>query len=140
MSHRSETRRVRSTPAAEDGQMDAYLAEYFPILVFIGIAGAIGIAMVGASLILARQSPDPVKLSAYECGFDAFDDARRKFDVRFYLVAILFIIFDLEVAFLFPWAIALAEIGWFGFASMMAFLVLTIGFIYEWKKGALEWE
>jgi NADH-quinone oxidoreductase subunit A len=141
MSHRSETRRVRSTPAVEDGQMDAYLAEYFPILVFIGIAGAIGIAMVGASLILARQSPDPVKLSAYECGFDAFDDARRKFDVRFYLVAILFIIFDLEVAFLFPWAVALADIGWFGFASMMAFLgVLTIGFIYEWKKGALEWE
>jgi NADH-quinone oxidoreductase subunit A len=142
MSHRSETRRVPSTPATEDGpRMEPLLAEYFPILVFIGIAGAIGIAMVGASLILARQSPDPVKLSAYECGFDAFDDARRKFDVRFYLVAILFIIFDLEVAFLFPWAIALSDIGWFGFASMMAFLgVLTIGFIYEWKKGALEWE
>ena len=121
--------------------MEPILAEYFPILVFIGIAGAIAIAMVGASLILARQSPDPVKLSAYECGFDAFDDARRKFDVRFYLVAILFIIFDLEVAFLFPWAVALSDIGWFGFASMMAFLgVLTIGVIYEWKKGALEWE
>ena len=121
--------------------MEPLLAEYFPILVFIGIAGAIAIAMVAASLILARQSPDPVKLSAYECGFDAFDDARRKFDVRFYLVAILFIIFDLEVAFLFPWAVALSDIGWFGFASMMAFLgVLTIGFVYEWKKGALEWE
>jgi len=121
--------------------MEPLLAEYFPILVFIGIAGAIAIAMVAGSLILARQSPDPVKLSAYECGFDAFGDARRKFDVRFYLVAILFIIFDLEVAFLFPWAVALSEIGWFGFASMMAFLgVLTIGFIYEWKKGALEWE
>jgi NADH-quinone oxidoreductase subunit A len=142
MSHRSETRRVRSTPAVEDGpRMEPLLAEYFPILVFIGIAGAIAIAMVAGSLVLARQSPDPVKLSAYECGFDAFGDARRKFDVRFYLVAILFIIFDLEVAFLFPWAVALADIGWFGFASMMAFLgVLTIGFIYEWKKGALEWE
>jgi NADH-quinone oxidoreductase subunit A len=142
MSHRSETWRVRSTPAAEDGpRMEPLLAEYFPILVFIGIAGVIAVAMVAASLVLARQSPDPVKLSAYECGFDAFDDARRKFDVRFYLVAILFIIFDLEVAFLFPWAVALADIGWFGFASMMAFLgVLTIGFIYEWKKGALEWE
>ena len=121
--------------------MEPLLAEYFPILVFIGIAGAIAIAMVGASLILARQSPDPVKLSAYECGFDAFDDARRKFDVRFYLVAILFIIFDLEVAFLFPWAVALSDIGWIGFASMMAFLaILTVGFIYEWRKGALEWE
>lgn len=121
--------------------MDGFLAEYFPILVFIGIAAAIALAMVGASLILARQNPDPVKLSAYECGFDAFGDARRRFDVRFYLVAILFIIFDLEVAFLFPWAVALAEIGWFGFASMMAFLgVLTVGFVYEWKKGALEWE
>lgn len=117
--------------------MDALLAEYFPILVFIGIAAAIAVAMVGASLVLARQNPDPEKLSAYECGFSPFDDARRKFDVRFYLVAILFIIFDLEVAFLFPWAVALAEIGWFGFASMMAFLgVLTVGFIYEWKKGA----
>jgi NADH-quinone oxidoreductase subunit A len=121
--------------------MEPLLAEYFPILVFIGIAGGVAVAMVGASLVLARQNPDPAKLSAYECGFDAFDDARRKFDVRFYLVAILFIIFDLEVAFLFPWAVALADIGWFGFASMMAFLaVLTIGFIYEWKKGALEWE
>ena len=121
--------------------MDALLAEYFPILVFIGIAGAIAVAMVGASLILARQNPDPVKLSAYECGFDAFDDARRKFDVRFYLVAILFIIFDLEVAFLFPWAVSLGNIGLLGFWSMIVFLgVLTVGFVYEWRKGALEWE
>ena len=121
--------------------MQTMLAAYFPILVFIGIAAAVAVAMVGASLILARQAPDPVKLSAYECGFEPFDDARRKFDVRFYLVAILFIIFDLEVAFLFPWAVSLAEIGWLGFGSMMGFLgVLTIGFIYEWKKGALEWE
>ena len=97
--------------------------------------------MVVASLIVARQRPDSEKLSAYECGFDAFDDARHKFDVRYYLVAILFIIFDLEVAFLFPWAVALGDIGFFGFWSMMVFLgVLTIGFIYEWKKGALEWE
>ena len=121
--------------------MPSILAEYFPILVFIGIAAGIALALVGASLILARQAPDPVKLSAYECGFEPFDDARRKFDVRFYLVAILFIIFDLEVAFLFPWAVTLGDTGWFGFASMMLFLaVLTIGFIYEWKKGALEWE
>ena len=97
--------------------------------------------MVLASLIVARQRPDAEKLSAYECGFEAFDDARRKFDVRFYLVAILFIIFDLEVAFLFPWAISLGDIGAFGFWSMVVFLgVLTVGFIYEWRKGALEWE
>jgi NADH-quinone oxidoreductase subunit A len=117
------------------------LANYFPILVFIGIAGLIAVAMVGGSILAARQKPYPEKLSAYECGFEAFDDARRRFDVRFYLVAILFIIFDLEVAFLFPWAITLGDIGWFGFLSMMGFLgVLTIGFIYEWNKGALEWE
>lgn len=117
------------------------LAEYFPILVFLVIAGGIGLAMVGGSLIAARQRPNPEKLSAYECGFEPFDDTRRRFDVRFYLVAILFIIFDLEVAFLFPWAVTLGEIGWFGFLSMMGFLgVLTVGFIYEWRKGALEWE
>ena len=121
--------------------MAPLLAEYFPILVFLGIAGVIALAMVGASLVIAKQKPYPEKLSAYECGFDAFDDARRRFDVRFYLVAILFIIFDLEVAFLFPWAVSLSEIGVFGFLSMLGFLgVLTIGFVYEWCKGALEWE
>ena len=121
--------------------MDALLREYFPILVFLAIATGIAVAMVAASLLAARQRPDSEKLSAYECGFEAFDDARSRFDVRFYLVAILFIIFDLEVAFLFPWAITLGEIGLFGFWSMVTFLgVLTIGFVYEWKKGALEWE
>jgi NADH-quinone oxidoreductase subunit A len=124
-----------------DQIMSALLQDYFPILIFIGIAGALSVVMVVASLIAARQRPDSEKLSAYECGFDAFDDARHRFDVRYYLVAILFIIFDLEVAFLFPWAVALGDIGVFGFWSMMVFLgVLTIGFIYEWKKGALEWE
>ncbi len=117
------------------------LAEYFPILVFAAIAGGIAVAMLGGALLAARQKPDPEKLSTYECGFAPFDDTRRRFDVRFYLVAILFIIFDLEVAFLFPWAIGLAGIGWFGFLSMIGFLfVLTVGFLYEWRKGALEWE
>ncbi len=121
--------------------MESLLREYLPILIFLAIAVAVAAAAVIASLIVARQNPDSEKLSPYECGFEAFDDARRKFDVRFYLVAILFIIFDLEVAFLFPWAISLGEIGVFGFWSMVAFLgVLTVGFIYEWKKGALEWE
>jgi NADH-quinone oxidoreductase subunit A len=121
--------------------MDALLREYLPILIFFGIAIGLSAVMVLASLIVARQRPDAEKLSAYECGFEAFDDARRKFDVRFYLVAILFIIFDLEVAFLFPWAISLGDIGAFGFWSMVVFLgVLTVGFIYEWRKGALEWE
>ena len=117
------------------------LSEYFPILVFIAIGGFIAMAMVGGSLLAAKQRPYAEKLSAYECGFEPFDDARRKFDVRFYLVAILFIIFDLEVAFLFPWAVSLGDIGMFGFLSMLGFLaVLTVGFIYEWCKGALEWE
>ena len=117
------------------------LTEYFPILVFILIAGVIASAMIGGSLLAARQKPYAEKLSAYECGFEPFDDARRRFDVRFYLVAILFIIFDLEVAFLFPWAVSLGEIGMFGFLSMVGFLaVLTVGFIYEWRKGALDWE
>src|SRR5271168_694151 len=119
--------------------MDSLLREYLPILVFIGIAAFLAVVIVLASLILARQRPDSEKLSAYECGFEPFADARSKFDVRFYLVAILFIIFDLEVAFLFPWAVALGGIGVFGFWSMIVFLaVLTVGFIYEWKKGALE--
>ena len=117
------------------------LAEYFPILVFLAIAGGIAVAMVGGSLLVARQKPYAEKVSAYECGFEPFDDTRRRFDVRFYLVAILFIIFDLEVAFLFPWAVSLGQIGWLGFLSMMGFLgVLTVGFIYEWRKGALDWE
>ena len=121
--------------------MEALLREYLPILIFFGIAIGLSAVMVLASLIVARQRPDAEKLSAYECGFEAFDDARRKFDVRFYLLAILFIIFDLEVAFLFPWAISLGDIGAFGFWSMVVFLgVLTVGFIYEWRKGALEWE
>jgi NADH-quinone oxidoreductase subunit A len=121
--------------------MAPVIVEYFPILVFIVIAGVIAMAMIGGSLLAAKQKPYAEKLSAYECGFDAFDDARRRFDVRFYLVAILFIIFDLEVAFLFPWAVSLADIGIFGFLSMLGFLgVLTIGFIYEWCKGALDWE
>jgi NADH-quinone oxidoreductase subunit A len=121
--------------------MDSLLNEYLPILIFLGIAVALSGVIVLASLIVARQHPDAEKNSAYECGFEPFDDARHKFDVRFYLVAILFIIFDLEVAFLFPWAVSLSTIGVFGFWSMMVFLsILTIGFIYEWKKGALDWE
>jgi NADH-quinone oxidoreductase subunit A len=121
--------------------MDGLLREYLPILVFLGIAVALSLVMVLASFLAARQLPNPEKVSPYECGFAPFDDARSKFDVRYYLVAILFIIFDLEVAFLFPWAVTLGSIGLFGFWSMMVFLaVLTIGFIYEWKKGALEWE
>jgi NADH-quinone oxidoreductase subunit A len=121
--------------------MEGLLREYLPILVFIGIAVGLSLAMVLASFVIARQRPDSEKLSPYECGFAPFDDARSKFDVRFYLVAILFIIFDLEVAFLFPWAITLGSLGLFGFWSMMVFLaVLTVGFVYEWKKGALEWE
>lgn len=125
----------------EEGVVDGFLLGYLPILVFLAIAIAISVIAVGASWVVARQRPDPEKNSPYECGFEPFSDARTKFDVRFYLVSILFIIFDLEVAFLFPWAVSLGDIGLFGFWSMMVFLaVLTIGFIYEWKKGALEWE
>jgi NADH-quinone oxidoreductase subunit A len=121
--------------------MDGYLAEYMPILIFLAIAVALAGIIIVASLLVAPQRPDREKLSAYECGFEPFQDARGRFDVRFYLVAILFIIFDLEVAFLFPWAVSLGNIGLFGFWSMMVFLaVLTIGFVYEWRKGALEWE
>jgi len=121
--------------------MDALLREYLPILIFLGIAIGLSGAMVVASMIAGRSKPDSEKLSAYECGFEAFDDARKQFDVRFYLVAILFIIFDLEVAFLFPWAASLGDTGVAGFWSMVVFLfVLTVGFVYEWKKGALEWE
>ncbi len=117
------------------------LEEYLPILIFLALAIALATVIMVSTLVLARQNPDSDKLAPYECGFEAFEDARGKFDVRFYLVAILFIIFDLEVAFLFPWAVSLGEIGLAGFWSMMLFLgVLTVGFIYEWKKGALEWE
>jgi NADH-quinone oxidoreductase subunit A len=121
--------------------MDDALREYLPILVFFAIATAMALVLALLPFVLARQKPDAEKLSSYECGFAPFSDSRKPFDVRFYLVAILFIIFDLEVTFLFPWAISLGAIGWYGFWSMMVFLgVLTVGFIYEWKKGALEWE
>ncbi len=121
--------------------MEDLLREYLPILIFLGLAFGLVCAMLGGSYLIARQSPNSEKNSPFECGFAPFDDARGKFDVRFYLVAILFIIFDLEVAFLFPWAATLGDIGLFGFWSMMLFLgVLTVGFIYEWRKGALEWE
>jgi NADH-quinone oxidoreductase subunit A len=117
------------------------LSEYLPLAIFFGISAVIGLALLVAPFVVAYKAPDSEKLSAYECGFNAFDDARMKFDVRFYLVSLLFIIFDLEVAFLFPWAVVARDIGWFGFWSMMTFLgVLTIGFIYEWNKGALEWD
>jgi NADH-quinone oxidoreductase subunit A len=121
--------------------MNALLLDYLPLVVFIGVALALGALLLIAPFLVAYQAPDTEKLSAYECGFNAFDDARMKFDVRFYLVAILFIIFDLEVSFLFPWAVVFGDLGAYGFWSMMVFLaVLTIGFIYEWKKGALEWD
>jgi NADH-quinone oxidoreductase subunit A len=121
--------------------MQNLLADYLPLVVFIGLSAVIGLVLLVAPFIVAFQNPEAEKLTAYECGFNAFDDARMKFDVRFYLVAILFIIFDLEVAFLFPWAVAFGDIGLYGFWSMMLFLgVLTIGFVYEWKKGALEWD
>jgi NADH-quinone oxidoreductase subunit A len=121
--------------------LEALLESYLPLVVFIGVAVLIGLALLVAPFIVAYKNPDPEKLSAYECGFNAFDDARMRFDVRFYLVAILFIIFDLEVAFLFPWAVSFGSLGWFGFWSMIIVLaVLTIGFVYEWKKGALEWD
>ncbi|HEV7157995.1 MAG TPA: NADH-quinone oxidoreductase subunit A [Caulobacteraceae bacterium] len=125
--------------------MNAYLLQYLPIVIFFAIAGALGLAFILAAAIIAPKAPDPEKLSSYECGFNAFNDARLKFDVRFYLVSILFIIFDLEVAFLFPWAVVLMKlpraVGQYAFWSMAVFLgVLTVGFVYEWRKGALEWE
>ena len=117
------------------------LAEYFPVLLFILVGLGVGVAPMVLGKLLAPNRPDPAKLSPYECGFEAFEDARMKFDVRYYLVAILFILFDLEIAFLFPWAVVLPDIGYAGFIAMMVFLaILIVGFIYEWKKGALEWE
>ena len=125
--------------------MNAFLLQYLPVVIFVAIAAIIGVGFMVASWAMAPSNPDSEKLSAYECGFNAFDDARMKFDVLFYLVSILFIIFDLEVAFLFPWAVSIFDLTKggmvFAFWSMMAFLgVLTVGFIYEWKKGALEWQ
>ena len=118
-----------------------FLRDYFSIILFLVIALGLSLAFIVLNFILSPKKPDPEKLSAYECGFEPFDDSRMEFDVRFYLVAILFIIFDLEIAFLFPWAISLGNIGLLGFFSMMIFLfILTVGFIYEWKKGALDWE
>ena len=118
-----------------------FLKDYLSIILFLIIALGLSVAFIVLNFILSPKKPDPEKLSAYECGFEAFDDSRIEFDVRFYLVAILFIIFDLEIAFLFPWAITLGNIGLLGFCSMMIFLfILTVGFIYEWKKGALDWE
>nr|P29919.1 RecName: Full=NADH-quinone oxidoreductase subunit 7; AltName: Full=NADH dehydrogenase I subunit 7; AltName: Full=NDH-1 subunit 7 [Paracoccus denitrificans]AAA03035.1 NADH dehydrogenase [Paracoccus denitrificans] len=120
--------------------MEYLLQEYLPILVFLGMASALAIVLILAAAVIAVRNPDPEKVSAYECGFNAFDDARMKFDVRFYLVSILFIIFDLEVAFLFPWAVSFASLSDVAFWGLMVFLaVLTVGFAYEWKKGALEW-
>ena len=117
------------------------LDQYFPILLFIVFGLGLGALMVSVGRVVSPNRPDPEKLSPYECGFEAFEDARMKFDVRYYLVAILFILFDLEIAFLFPWAVVLPDIGFFGFAAMMVFLaILVVGFVYEWKKGALEWE
>jgi NADH-quinone oxidoreductase subunit A len=121
--------------------MEALLVSYLPIVIFIALCVVIGTALLVAPFVVAFKAPDVEKMSAYECGFNAFDDARMKFDVRYYLVAILFIIFDLEVAFLFPWAVSFGSLGWFGYFSMMIFLaILTVGFIYEWRKGALEWD
>jgi len=121
--------------------LEEFLKEYLPIILFLIIALGLSFAFVAINYLASPKNPDPEKLSAYECGFEPFNDSRMEFDVRFYLVAILFIIFDLEIAFLFPWAVSLSQIGLFGFISMMIFLfILTVGFIYEWKKGALDWE
>ena len=117
------------------------LEQYFPILLFVIVGLGLGLLLLSLGALLAPNRPDAAKLSPYECGFEAFEDARMKFDVRYYLIAILFILFDLEIAFLFPWAVVLPDIGFFGFAAMMLFLlILVVGFIYEWKRGALEWE
>jgi NADH-quinone oxidoreductase subunit A len=121
--------------------MSQLLQAYLPLVIFVGIAFVISGLLLVVPFVIAPRKPDPEKLSAYECGFDAFDDARMKFDVRFYLVSLLFIIFDLEVAFLFPWAVAFKDVGLLGFWSMIVFLaILIVGFIYEWQKGALEWD
>jgi NADH-quinone oxidoreductase subunit A len=132
---------VRGATSEVRSPMNELLLDYLPLVIFIGVALVISLVLLLVPFVVAYQAPDPEKLSAYECGFNAFDDARMKFDVRFYLVAILFIIFDLEMSFLFPWAVALSDLGLYGYWSMMVFLgVLTVGFIYEWRKGALEWD
>jgi NADH-quinone oxidoreductase subunit A len=132
---------MRRSGQRSEQPMNELLLDYLPLAIFIAIALAITLALLLAPFLVAYKRPDPEKLSAYECGFNAFDDARMKFDVRFYLVAILFIIFDLEISFLFPWAVVFGDLGLFGFCSAMVFLgILTIGFIYEWQKGALEWD
>lgn len=134
-------RPIRMVHQPKERCVEDLLRNYLPILMFLAVAIGLGLVLLLAAAVVAVRNPDPEKVSAYECGFNAFDDARMKFDVRFYLVAILFIIFDLEVAFLFPWAVAFKDVGDIGFWSMIVFLaVLTIGFAYEWKKGALEWE
>jgi NADH-quinone oxidoreductase subunit A len=126
---------------APDSRATIMLEQYLPILLFILVGLTVGGVLLAVGSVLSPNRPDPAKLSPYECGFEAFEDARMKFDVRYYLVAILFILFDLEIAFLFPWAVVLPEIGFFGFVAMMIFLaILVVGFVYEWKKGALEWE
>src|ERR1700744_3204533 len=138
---KSTNLRTSSKPQAKVVPMTGILQNYLPLVVFVGVAGLIGLALLIAPFLVAVQQPDPEKLSAYECGFNAFDEPRRMFAFRFYLVAILFIIFDLEVAFLFPWAVAFGKLGATGFWSTVVFLaVLTVGFAYEWKKGALEWD
>ena len=130
-----------ASPIESDQAMPMLLEQYLPLAIFIVLSAVIAGALLVAPFLLAFKAPDPEKLSAYECGFNPFNDSRMKFDVRFYLVSLLFIVFDLEVAFLFPWAVAFKEAGAFGFWSMMVFLgVLTVGFIYEWRKGALEWD
>jgi len=132
---------IRAGTSEVSSPMNELLLDYLPLVIFIAVALVIGLALLIVPFLVAYKAPDPEKLSAYECGFNAFDDARMKFDVRFYLVAILFIIFDLEMTFLFPWAVALGDLGLYGYWSMMVFLgVLTVGFIYEWRKGALEWD
>ena len=136
----SQTRYALHIEIQKEPSVDEMLSEYLPILIFLAIARALGLTLLLSATIIAVRNPDTEKVSAYECGFNAFDDARMKFDVRFYLVSILFIIFDLEIAFLFPWAVAFKDVSLLGFWSMMVFLlILTIGFAYEWKKGALEW-
>ena len=128
-------------PAARARTVAHLLHNYLPVLIFLGVAGGFGLLLLALGWVLGPRRPDTEKVSPYECGFEAFEDSRTKFDVRYYLVAILFIIFDLEIAFLFPWAVSLDTIGGFGLLSMGVFLaVLVIGFIYEWKKGALEWD
>jgi NADH-quinone oxidoreductase subunit A len=136
-----EPRRARRNQIASGGRVPSLISDYLPLVVFIVVGALISGALLVAPFLVAFKAPDTEKLSSYECGFAPFDDARMKFDIRFYLVSLLFIIFDLEVAFLFPWAVAFHDIGAFGFWSMILFLaVLTIGFIYEWNKGALEWD